>query len=124
MALPAFAQPPAASRAIGVTQIIDTSAGAQDVQKDFLIGSRAAWQDIGAHGGVRGRPVVHTTIEVDGTPDSVAKALQGALANPECLVLSGTVTDPVAVQLSQLVERERAHRACGALAAKFHRGGG
>lgn len=108
VALPALAQPRAAARAIGVTQIIDTSTGAQDVQKDFLIGSRAAWQDANARGGVRGHAIVHNTIEVDGAPASVAKALQAALADPECIVLSGTVTDPVAAQLAQLIEREDA----------------
>lgn len=108
LARPALAQPRAANRPLGVTQIIDTSTGAQDVQKDFLIGSRAAWQDVNAHGGVRGHAVVHTTMEVDGTPAGVAKALQAALADPECIVLSGTVTDPVAVQLAQLIERDDA----------------
>jgi hypothetical protein len=33
---------------------VDTSQEQQDVAKDFLIGSRAAWQDINLKGGLRG----------------------------------------------------------------------
>ena len=47
-----LAQPAkAAARSVLVAQIVDTSPTQQDVSKDFLIGSRAAWQDINLKGG-------------------------------------------------------------------------
>ncbi len=92
-----FAQPGKANgRPITVAQIVDASPEQQDVSKDFLIGSRAAWQDINARGGVRGRPVQHVSVETDGTAASVRAALQPLLDNPACIVLSGTAGDPVA----------------------------
>jgi hypothetical protein len=48
-------------RSVLVAQIVDTSPTQQDVSKDFLIGSRAAWQDINLKGGLRGRPVQHVS---------------------------------------------------------------
>jgi len=51
---------PAAQRA-------DFSGSQQDVPKDFLIGSRATWQDINSRGGIRARQVTHATVETDGT---------------------------------------------------------
>lgn len=98
----ALAQPGktgAALRGVTVAQIFDVSPAQQDVSKDFLIGSRAAWQDINAHGGLRGRPVQHLSLEVDGTPASLHTALQAVQNNPACVVLSGTAGDPVAHQL-------------------------
>lgn len=99
---PAWAQPgraPAPARAIQIAQIVDTSVAQQDVSKDFLIGSRAAWQDINARGGIRGRPVQHVSIEVDGTVASLRAALRQVADNPACVALSGTAGDPVATQL-------------------------
>ncbi|RZJ10906.1 MAG: twin-arginine translocation pathway signal protein, partial [Haliea sp.] len=97
-----------AGKPLTVVQIFDTSADQQDVAKDFLIGSRAAWQDINSKGGLRGRPVQHTSIEVDGTPASLRAALDSALSNPSCMVLSGTVSDPVASQLAALLRKDGA----------------
>ena len=92
-----LAQPnKAAMRSLTVAQIVDTSPTQQDVSKDFLIGSRAAWQDINLKGGLRGRPVQHVSVEVDGTPASMKAAVQQVLDNPACLVLSGTAGDPAA----------------------------
>ena len=103
----AWAQPGRkGGKPLTVAQIVDTSADQQDVAKDFLIGSRAAWQDINSKGGLRGRPVQHTSIEVDGTLPSLRAALDGVLANPSCVVLSGTVSDPVASQLAALLRKE------------------
>jgi ABC-type branched-subunit amino acid transport system substrate-binding protein len=104
LAFPVLGQPRGAGAPTTVVQIIDTSVAAQDVAKDFLIGSRAAWQDINAHGGLRGTAVQHVTLEVDGADSSVAAALKTALATPDCLVLSGTVSDPAA----ELVTRQLA----------------
>jgi ABC-type branched-subunit amino acid transport system substrate-binding protein len=88
-----------AGKALSITQIVDVSQDQQDVSKDFLIGSRAAWQDINLRGGINGRRVAHQTIETDGSPASVKQALSTALANPECVALSGCVGDRVANQL-------------------------
>lgn len=85
-----------AARSMLVAQIVDTSPTQQDVSKDFLIGSRAAWQDINARGGLRGKPVQHVSVETDGTAASVRAALLPLLDNPACLVLSGTAGDPAA----------------------------
>lgn len=95
-----------AGKPLTVAQIVDTSAGQQDVAKDFLIGSRAAWQDINSRGGLRGRPVQHTSIEVDGTLASLRAALDSVQGNPSCMVLSGTVSDPVASQLAALLRKD------------------
>ncbi len=96
----------AAGKSVTVAQIVDTSLDQQDVAKDFLIGSRAAWQDINSKGGLRGRPVQHSTIEVDGTPASLRAALASIRDNPACVALSGTVSDPVASQLTALLRKE------------------
>ena len=98
-ATPLWAQPGKAaanSRSIVVAQVVDFSLAQQDVSKDFLIGSRAAWQDINAKGGLRGRPVQHLTLETDGTPASIRAALDKIKDDPSCVVLSGSVGDQVA----------------------------
>ncbi|WP_372825741.1 ABC transporter substrate-binding protein [Polaromonas sp.] len=99
VALPALTQPGragSASRSVMVAQLVDYSLGQQDVSKDFLIGSRAAWQEINSRGGVRGRRVEHVSLETDGTPASVQKALATVRDNPTCVVLSGSVGDQMA----------------------------
>ncbi len=103
-ASPAWAQPGkgASSRSIVVAQPVDFSQAQQDVSKDFLIGSRAAWQDINLRGGVRGRQVQHLTLESDGTPASLRTALDSVKDNPSCVVLSGSVGDHVASQIVAL----------------------
>ncbi len=97
----------AASRQPVIAQIIDVSNAQQDVSKDFLIGSRAAWQDINAKGGVRGRTVQHLSIEVDGTPASLRAALAQVRENGNCIAMSGTASDPVAAQLVALLQAEK-----------------
>ncbi|WP_426147727.1 ABC transporter substrate-binding protein [Polaromonas sp. DSR2-3-2] len=99
-ALPGKAASPANS--LVVAQLVDFSDAQQDVSKDFLIGSRAAWQDINLRGGIRGRQVMHLALETDGTAASVRTALNEALANPACLVLSGSVGDSLASQIAML----------------------
>ncbi|MBX3587690.1 MAG: ABC transporter substrate-binding protein [Ramlibacter sp.] len=98
----------AGTRNLIVAQLFDTSAAQQDVSKDFLIGSRAAWQDINARGGVRGRLVQHVSVEVDGTPEGVRAALKPLLDNPACVVLSGTAGDPAAAQVVAELRRQNA----------------
>jgi len=98
----AWAQPgkPAASRGVVVAQVVDFSPAQQDVSKDFLIGSRAAWQDINSRGGIRGRQVHHLALETDGTPASLRTALDSVRDNPSCVVLSGSVGDQIASQIA------------------------
>jgi len=103
VAAPAWAQPgKSASRSLTVAQVVDFSQSQQDVSKDFLIGSRAAWQDINAKGGIRGRRIEHQTLETDGTPAGLKAALDTVRDNPACVALSGSVGDLVAGQLVDL----------------------
>ncbi len=110
----AWAQPgktPARSNSLGIAQIVDVSQGQQDVSKDFLIGARAAWQDINTRGGVRSRPVQHITLETDGTAGSLRKALDAARDNPACVALSGTVGDQIASQVVAMSRQSSLHMA-------------
>lgn len=103
IAAPAWAQTgKSASRSLIVAQVVDFSQAQQDVSKDFLIGSRAAWQDINAKGGIRGRRIEHQTLETDGTPAGVKAALDSVRDNPACVALSGSVGDLVASQVVEL----------------------
>lgn len=90
-----------------IAQIVDTSAQQQDVSKDYLIGSRAAWQDINAQGGLQGRPVKHLSIETDGTATSLRTALDSVRDNPACIALSGTAGDRTAQALISLLRTDR-----------------
>ncbi len=85
-----------------VAQLVDFSQEQQDVSKDFLIGSRAAWQDINAHGGIRGRRVEHLAVETDGTPASLRTALATLKNDASCVVLSGSVGDQLASQIAAI----------------------
>ena len=82
-----------------IAQVIDFSQAQQDVSKDFLIGSRAAWQDINARGGLRGRQVQHLAVETDGTAPSLGRALDTVRDDPLCVALSGSVGDQIASQI-------------------------
>jgi ABC-type branched-subunit amino acid transport system substrate-binding protein len=109
VAAPAWAQPGkagAAARSVTVAQLIDVSLAQQDVSKDFLIGSRAAWQDINLRGGIRGRRVEHLSIETDGTPASLGAALDSVKNNPACIVMSGSAGDQIASQIVTLARQE------------------
>lgn len=90
--------PPTSNRQITVVQMVDFSQAQQDVSKDFLIGSRAAWADIHTRGGLRGKRIEHLVLETDGTPASLQKALAAARDNPSCIALFGTVGDRLASQ--------------------------
>lgn len=82
-----------------VAQVVDNSPSQQDVSRDFLVGSRAAWQDINLKGGLRGRQVQHITLETDGTTSSLRAALEAVKGNASCLVMSGTAGDSLATQV-------------------------
>ena len=111
-----WAQPgkSASQRSAVVAQVVDFSQSQQDVSKDFLIGSRAAWQDINSRGGIRGRNVQHLALETDGTAASLRTALDTIKNNPSCVVMSGSVGDRIASQivaLSRQGELDIAHSA-------------
>jgi ABC-type branched-subunit amino acid transport system substrate-binding protein len=103
-AIPVRAQP---ARPWVIAQIVDTTAQQQDVSKDYLIGSRAAWQEINAKGGLLGRPVKHLSIEADGTAASLKAALDTAQGNTSCIALSGTAGDRMAQALTSFLRSER-----------------
>jgi ABC-type branched-subunit amino acid transport system substrate-binding protein len=90
-----------------IAQIVDTTAQQQDVSKDYLIGSRAAWQEINAKGGLQGRAVKHVSIEADGTATSLRAALDSAQSNTSCIAMSGTAGDRTAQALTSLLRAER-----------------
>ena len=109
VAAPSWAQPGkggAASRSVTIAQFVDVSQAQQDVSKDFLIGSRAAWQDINLRGGIRGRRVEHLTFETDGTPVSARAALDSVKNNSGCVVMSGSAGDQLATEIVSLARQE------------------
>lgn len=98
----AFAQrSTASSEPPTVLQVVDTSPTQQDVAKDFLTGSLAAWQELNAGGGVRGRPVVHRKFEINTQTTNWQVALSAALENPSVVAISGTVSEGAAGALRQ-----------------------
>jgi ABC-type branched-subunit amino acid transport system substrate-binding protein len=107
----AFASAPAtaaepAGRPYAIAQFMDMSAGQQDVSRDFAAGSRAAWQDVNANGGLRGRPVQHLSIDVDGSTASLAAAIRKVREAGNCLALCGTVGDATAAQAMATLRSE------------------
>lgn len=97
------ARPQAANRPPEIVQIVDSSTDQLDVSRDFLVGSRAAWQEFNARGGWRGRAVQHTVIEVDGSPASLRLAVESVRGLPNALALCGTAGDRTAAQLVELL---------------------
>ncbi|AVP57551.1 ABC transporter substrate-binding protein [Pulveribacter suum] len=89
-------------RPLAVAQIVDLSARQQDVSRDFLIGSRAAWADFNARGGLRGQPVQHLVLETDGSAAATRAAWQAAHQHAGCVALSGCAGDGAAAALAQL----------------------
>ena len=108
IAAPAWSQPgkplPMA-RALTVAQLVDFSPAQQDVSKDFLIGSRAAWQDINLRGGVRGRKVVHIAVETNGTLEGLRTAIDTVKDDLSCVALSGCAGDELATQVPALARK-------------------
>lgn len=96
-------RPAPATRPPEIVQIVDSATDQLDVSRDFLIGSRAAWQEFNARGGWRGRTVQHTVIEVDGSTASLRQAVETVRALPNCLALCGTAGDRTAAQLVELL---------------------
>jgi ABC-type branched-subunit amino acid transport system substrate-binding protein len=102
-----IAKPRNAQRNPAVVQIVDTSMAQQDVSRDFLIGSRAAWQDINTRGGIRGRTIEHISIETDGSTASLRTAVDTIKSLPNCIALSGTAGDRAAGQLVGLLNQDQ-----------------
>jgi ABC-type branched-subunit amino acid transport system substrate-binding protein len=90
-----------------VGQLADVSNAYQDISKDFIIGSRAAWQEINAAGGVRGQRVRHQVMEMDGS-DAQRDAAWAQLRDDEnCLAVFGTCADPLAAEVTVKNSAER-----------------
>lgn len=102
-----WAQAPRATAVTpSVLQVVDMSESQIDVSKDFLIGARAAWQDLNSRGGIRGKAVRHVVVEVDGSPQSLRSAVDTLKAQPECLAVVGSAGHRAASQLATLLQRE------------------
>jgi ABC-type branched-subunit amino acid transport system substrate-binding protein len=85
-----------ASRDPMVAQVVDTSNQSQDVSKDFLVGSRTAWQEINAAGGIRGQVIGHHVIETDGSTTQMNAAWSKLRGDASCLASFGTCADGLA----------------------------
>ncbi len=94
-----------AQRPLAVAQIVDDSPGQADISKDFLIGCRAAWQEINGLGGINGRAVEHVVFYTDASSSRLQEALNLVKKMPHCVALSGTVGDQVASQLVGLLKQ-------------------
>ncbi len=101
----AWSAPAPAGRAVTIAQIADLSAAQQDVSHDFLTGSRAAWQELNAQGGLVGRPVQHLVLETDGSAAGLQAAWHKAHATAGCVALSGCVGNAAAAGLATLQAR-------------------
>lgn len=99
-------KPKTGTNTLSVAQIVDASPEQQDVSRDFLVGSRAAWQTINTQGGVKGRPVQHLTIEVDGSAASMRSAIESIRNLPSCVAFTGTAGERAAIALVRALRRE------------------
>lgn len=93
--------------ALAVAQIVDSTSQQADISKDFLIGCRAAWQEINRQGGLNGNTVEHLVLETDASAGSLQDALDSVKKTPHCVALSGTVGDHVASQLVGLLKQNQ-----------------
>ena len=103
---PVWAQPNKGGRAVTAAQVVDTSTSQIDVSKDFLVGSRAAWQEINSRGGLQGTTVKHLVLEVDGSAASLRSAVDTLKSEHQCVALFGTAGDRAASQLIGILGRE------------------
>jgi ABC-type branched-subunit amino acid transport system substrate-binding protein len=100
----ALAQPRKSSDGeLVISQIADFSQAQQDVSKDYVVGARAAWQEINLRGGLRGRKVRHVSMEVDGSEAEVAAAVKSIRANAASSVIFGTASHTVAQAVNRLL---------------------
>ena len=94
------------NRTLTIAQIVDMSSSQIDVSKDFLVGTRTAWQEINTKGGLQGTPVRHLVMEVDGSLNSLRTALDNLRAEPHCVALFGSAGDKTASLLAGMLRRE------------------
>ncbi len=90
-----MAQSPA-NRSPMVAQVVDSSNQTQDISKDFLVGSRTAWQEINAAGGIRGQVIRHSVIETDGSAAQISAAWAQMRGDASCIASFGTCADSLA----------------------------
>lgn len=88
-------------RGITVAQVVDLSASQQDVSRDFLTGSRVAWMDINARGGVQGKPIQHLVLETDGSTAQLRAAWKTAHQQSSCIALAGCAGSTAAQTLAR-----------------------
>jgi ABC-type branched-subunit amino acid transport system substrate-binding protein len=108
-AIPTWAQSAkgvGSTRTPTVAQIVDMSTSQIDVSKDFLVGSRTAWQEINAKGGIHGATVRHLVMEVDGSAASLRTAMDSLKNEPLCVALFGSAGDRIASELAGLLRSE------------------
>lgn len=96
----------AGSRPVVVAQVVDMSPEQIDVSKDFLTGARTALAELNAHGGLRGTPLQHLVLEVDGSRAALQAVVERLRQTPQCVAAFGTVGHLAAGQTAQLLERE------------------
>jgi ABC-type branched-subunit amino acid transport system substrate-binding protein len=89
------------SRSPMVAQVVDISNQTQDISKDFLVGSRTAWQEINAAGGVRGQAIRHSVIETDGSTSQVNAAWTQIRSDTSCIASFGSCADGLATVFTQ-----------------------
>lgn len=89
------------SRAPMVAQVVDSSNQTQDISKDFLVGSRTAWQEINAAGGIRGQSIRHSIIETDGSAGQINAAWAQLRNDTSCIASFGSCADGLATVFTQ-----------------------
>ena len=104
-----------------VTQIVDMSPLQQDIGRDFLIGSRVAWQEYNARERPKGRAIEHRVIETNGSASAIKAAWEGALADPTCVALSGCAGDAAAANVATLQRGAGSNNALPIVAPWLHR---
>jgi ABC-type branched-subunit amino acid transport system substrate-binding protein len=83
-----------------VAQVVDSSNLTQDISKDFVVGSRTAWQEINASGGIRGQTIRHSVIETDGSAAQMNAAWTQLRSDTSCLASFGTCADGLATSFT------------------------
>ena len=79
-----------------VAQVVDSSTQTQDISKDFVVGSRTAWQEINAAGGIRGQTIRHNIIQTDGSAAEMNAAWAQLRNDSSCVASFGTCADALA----------------------------
>ena len=83
-----------------VAQVVDSSTQTQDISKDFVVGSRTAWQEINAAGGLRGQTIRHNIIQTDGSAAEMNTAWAQLRNDSSCVASFGTCADTLAAALT------------------------